>query len=85
MPPTFSKSRWTVYLDDAAHLDTKRTSCTEKWLGSVDRGEVSILVVRPDGYVGAIRRIKNASFEDGAAAVSWLDSYFRGFLQITSA
>ncbi|QGI85854.1 hypothetical protein CEK25_012768 [Fusarium fujikuroi] len=85
LPPAFSKSRWTVYLDDAAHLDTKRTSCIEKWLGSVDRGEVSILVVRPDGYVGAIRRIKNASFEDGAAAVSWLDSYFRGFLQITSA
>ncbi|KAM5360797.1 hypothetical protein ACJA88_014702 [Fusarium oxysporum] len=84
LPPTFSKSRWTVYLDDAAHLDTKRTSCTEKWLGSVDSGEVAILVVRPDGYVGAIRRIKNASVEDGAAAASWLDSYFGGFLQIPS-
>ncbi|KAH7207803.1 FAD binding domain-containing protein [Fusarium redolens] len=84
LPPTFSRSRWTVYLDDAAHLDTKRISCTEKWLGSVDSGEVSILVVRPDGYVGAIRRIKNASVEDGAAAASWLDSYFGGFLQIPS-
>ena len=73
-----------MYLDDAAHLDTKRTSCTEKWLGSVDSGEVSILVVRPDGYVGAIRRIKNASAEEGAAAANWLDSYFGGFLQIPS-
>ncbi|KAG7407470.1 Phenol hydroxylase [Fusarium oxysporum f. sp. rapae] len=84
LPPTFSKSRWTVYLDDAAHLDTKRTSCTEKWLGSTDSGEVSILVVRPDGYVGAIRRIKNAGADEGAAAASWLDSYFGGFLQIPS-
>ncbi|PNP61604.1 hypothetical protein FNYG_13675 [Fusarium nygamai] len=84
LPPTFSKSRWTVYLDDAAHLDTKRTSCTEKWLGSVDSGEVSVLVVRPDGYVGAIRRVKNAGVEEGAAAASWLDSYFGSFLQIPS-
>ncbi|KAF5641663.1 phenol 2-monooxygenase [Fusarium sp. NRRL 52700] len=85
LPPTFSKSRWTVYLDDVAHLDTKRISCTEKWLGSVDSGEVSILVVRPDGYVGAIQRIKNAGVEEGAAAASWLNSYFGGFLHIPSA
>ncbi|KAF5587654.1 phenol 2-monooxygenase [Fusarium pseudocircinatum] len=64
--------------------DLPPTFSKKKWLGSVDSGEVSILVVRPDGYVGAIRRIKNASVEEGAAAASWLDSYFGGFLQIPS-
>ncbi|ENH70068.1 Phenol 2-monooxygenase [Fusarium oxysporum f. sp. cubense race 1] len=64
--------------------DLPPTFSKKKWLGSVDSGEVAILVVRPDGYVGAIRRIKNASAEDGAAAASWLGSYFGGFLQIPS-
>ncbi|KAF4332816.1 phenol 2-monooxygenase [Fusarium beomiforme] len=65
--------------------DLPPTFSKKKWLGSVDGGEVSILVVRPDGYVGAIRRIKNAGIEEGAAAANWLDAYFGGFLQIPSA
>lgn len=81
LPPTFSKSRWTVYLDDASHLDTRRISATEKWLGSMDQGEVAVLVVRPDGYVGTIKRSKNSGSAEGKAAADWLDSYLGGFLQ----
>ncbi|KAH7239526.1 FAD binding domain-containing protein [Fusarium tricinctum] len=81
LPPTFFKSRWTVYLDHASHLDTRRISATEKWLGSVDQEEVAIIVVRPDGYVGTIKRSKNAGSAEGKAAVDWLDSYLGGFLQ----
>ncbi|RSM08909.1 hypothetical protein CEP52_004352 [Fusarium oligoseptatum] len=82
LPQTFSKSKWTVYLDDVSYLDRRGVSCTEKWLGPVSQGEVAVVVVRPDGYVGALRRFKGAGGEDGKAAAQWLDSYFQGFLQV---
>lgn len=50
----------------------------------MDNGEATIIVVRPDGYVGAIRSFKNAGNENGKAAAAWLDSYFQGFLQVPS-
>ena len=68
-------------MDHASHLDTRRISATEKWLGSVDQGEVVVLVVRPEGYVGAIKRSKSAGSAEGKAAVDWLDSYLGGVLQ----
>ncbi|KAM5349675.1 hypothetical protein ACJ41O_006180 [Fusarium nematophilum] len=82
LPETFSKSKWTVYLDDVSHLDTQGLSCSQKWLGAIDQGEVAVVLVRPDGYVGAIRRFRGAGSEEGKAAAEWLDSYFRGFLQV---
>ncbi|KAH7239865.1 FAD binding domain-containing protein [Fusarium solani] len=82
LPEAFSKSKWTVYLDDVSYLDRRGVSCSEKWLGSVSPGEVAVIVVRPDGYVGALRRFKGAGDEDGKAAAQWLDSYFQGFLHV---
>ena len=82
LPATFLKSRWTVYLDDVSYLDRRGISCTQKWLGPMERGEAAVVVVRPDGYVGAIRRFKGAGSEVGQLAAGWIDSYFQGFLQI---
>ncbi|KAF5004582.1 hypothetical protein FDECE_8912 [Fusarium decemcellulare] len=82
LPSTFSRSKWTVYLDDVASLDTRGMSCSQKWLGPMDNGEVAVIVARPDGYVGAIRHFTGAGSQDGQAAAEWLDSYFQGFLQV---
>ena len=71
-----------MYLDDVSYLDRRGVSCTEKWLGSVSPGELAVILVRPDGYVGALRRFKGAGGENGKAAAQWLDSYFQGFLQV---
>jgi phenol 2-monooxygenase len=76
LPPLLQRSRWTLYLDD---LKDKKSgeSCTEKWIGGVAKEEVVIVNVRPDGYVGAVKRFGN---EEGAAACVWLDTYYGGFL-----
>ena len=81
LPEIFSKSRWSVYLDDISYLDRRGVSCTQKWLGFLENGETAVVVVRPDGYVGAIRRFKNTGGEHGKPAADWLDSYFQGFLK----
>ncbi len=39
-----------------------------------------MLCVRPDGYVGAVRRFERKR-GDGQEAVRWLDGYFEGFLR----
>ncbi|EFX04851.1 pentachlorophenol 4-monooxygenase [Grosmannia clavigera kw1407] len=80
LPSLFSQSPWTVYLDDVAAMDTQGKSCTGKWLGSLAADEVAVMNVRPDGYVGSIRRWK-ASEETGGEAARWLDAYYGGFLQ----
>ncbi|RDI77725.1 hypothetical protein Vi05172_g12292 [Venturia inaequalis] len=76
LPPLIQKSRWTIYLDD---LQDKKTgeSCTEKWIGGVAKEEVVVVNVRPDGYVGSVRRFGN---DEGAGACEWLDTYFGAFL-----
>lgn len=45
--------------------------------------EVVILNVRPDGYVGSVKKFN--IIDGGAAleAVQWLDTYYSGFLQVT--
>lgn len=48
----------------------------------MEKGEAAVVIVRPDGYVGAIRRFKDAGSEVGELAAGWIDSYFQGFLQI---
>lgn len=82
LPPLLSKSKWTVYLDNVAHLDTKGRTCTEKWLGEVGPEQVAIVNVRPDGYVGSIIRFGTSGEHTGQAAARCLDDYYGGFLQV---
>ncbi|KAK1657937.1 FAD binding domain-containing protein [Colletotrichum godetiae] len=81
LPPVFSQSAWTIYLDDVAPLDTQARSCTDKWLGGLGTDEASLIVVRPDGYVGTIGRWQATESGTGGIAAQWLDDYFGGFLQ----
>ncbi|KAF2460148.1 FAD binding domain-containing protein [Lineolata rhizophorae] len=81
LPPLWRESRWSVYLDDAAELDARRMSCAEKWWGGLARGEVAVVNVRPDGYVGSVARWADGSRLSGERAVRWLDGYYEGFLK----
>ncbi|KAI0595981.1 FAD binding domain-containing protein [Biscogniauxia sp. FL1348] len=81
LPPVLSKSAWTIYLDDVPHLDTRKLTCTEKWLGGLEAGQVAVVNVRPDGYVGSIGRWNATAGESGEFAAQWLDTYYGGFLQ----
>ncbi|OJJ29693.1 hypothetical protein ASPWEDRAFT_143584 [Aspergillus wentii DTO 134E9] len=65
LPEMLQKSRWTVYLDN---LDTP--SCTEKWMGSPEAG---VVIVRPDGYIGAKGEW---GMDDGEKAGEWVEEYF---------
>ncbi|KAK6421722.1 hypothetical protein LTR95_016771 [Oleoguttula sp. CCFEE 5521] len=69
LPHVLQRSAWTLYLDDV-------DSCTEKWIGGLEESEMAVVIVRPDGYVGALRRCD----VDGAGAAEWIDDYFAGFL-----
>ncbi|CAK7221416.1 hypothetical protein SCUCBS95973_004491 [Sporothrix curviconia] len=84
LPPLLQDSRWTFYLDDVPELDTRGALCTNKWLGSLGPGEVSIVNVRPDGYVGSIGRWDSSIDESGVEAARWLDKYYDRFLQVPS-
>lgn len=82
LPPLLQDSKWTFYLDDIPELDTRGSLCTNKWLGSLGPGEVAIVSVRPDGYVGSLGRWDSSVDDAGEDAAKWLDSYFDRFLQI---
>lgn len=90
LPAILARSPWTIYLDDMPDLDTRGLTCTEKYLGApLQDGEVAIVNVRPDGYVGAVRRwdmspggAAEDAIETGREAARWLDAYFDGFLQV---
>ncbi|KAK6088037.1 FAD binding domain-containing protein [Seiridium cupressi] len=82
LPDILSRSPWTVYLDNIPELDTRGQTCTEKWLGDLSRGEVAVVVVRPDGYAGAIERWNTADEGAGKQAAQALDTYFGNFLQV---
>lgn len=63
LPTLLSRSPWTIYLDDVPDLDTQGSTCTVKYLGAPDvpggfqpDREVAILNVRPDGYVGSVKK-----------------------------
>ncbi|KAF7556722.1 hypothetical protein G7Z17_g1211 [Cylindrodendrum hubeiense] len=81
LPPFLAKSGWTIYLDDVPTLDTQGRRCTEKWLGALESNEAAIVNVRPDGYVGAVKRWNTSESDSGQAAAKWLDAYFGGFLK----
>jgi phenol 2-monooxygenase len=81
LPPMLQKSCWAFYLDDVPDAAGKAQSCTQAWLGDLQESQVAILVVRPDGYVGAISRWDAYAQGSGQEASTWLDEYFGGFLQ----
>ncbi|KAH6898548.1 FAD binding domain-containing protein [Thelonectria olida] len=82
LPILLQDSRWTFYLDDIPDQDTRGALCTNKWLGSLGPGEVAIVNVRPDGYVGSIGRWDSSVDDSGVEAAQWLDEYYGGFMQI---
>ncbi|KAI0869919.1 FAD binding domain-containing protein [Hypoxylon argillaceum] len=84
LPALFSTSPWTVYLDDVPGMDTKGLCCIPKWLGEVSTGQAVIVNVRPDGYVGSIKRWDVTGQNVGEAAARWLDEYYDGFLEAPS-
>lgn len=81
LPAILAKSQWTIYLDDVADIDTQGRGCIDKYLGGLEQGEVAIINVRPDGYVGSIGRF-TADAKAGEEAARWLDEYYDGFLQV---
>lgn len=80
LPQLWRESKFTVYLDDVPHLDTRYMTCTDKWLGGVSGSEVGIVVMRPDCYIGTTGRFVGRSKENGVKAAKWLDEYFDGML-----
>ncbi|PYH47024.1 uncharacterized protein BP01DRAFT_390169 [Aspergillus saccharolyticus JOP 1030-1] len=70
LPDILQKSRWTVYLDEAGG---EKGGCTRRWLGSADAGESAVVIVRPDGYVGAVLGGPGC---DGEQAAREVDEYF---------
>uniref|UniRef100_A0A1Y1LP23 FAD-binding domain-containing protein n=1 Tax=Photinus pyralis TaxID=7054 RepID=A0A1Y1LP23_PHOPY len=85
LPAMLQDSRWTLYLDNIPEQDTRGALCTNKWLGNLEPGEVAIVNVRPDGYVGSVGRWDTNNDDSGERAAEWLDDYFSGFLQIPPA
>ncbi|KEF58506.1 uncharacterized protein A1O9_06432 [Exophiala aquamarina CBS 119918] len=77
LSPLLQKSRWTFYLDDTK-TSSSGMSCTEKWLGPMRDDEVAILNIRPDGYVGSLKRFNPQT--DSSMACEWLNTYYGGFL-----
>jgi hypothetical protein len=75
LPPMMQDSRWTFYLDD---ISGDKQSCSDKWLGGVPEGQVVVVNVRPDGYVGSIGRWSES---EGSQCAQWLDNYYGGFLK----
>ena len=53
----------------------------DKWLDGLSNQEVVIVNVRPDGYVGTVRRWTDGSYESGLSAISWMDDYFSQFMK----
>ncbi|OAQ90914.1 FAD binding domain-containingprotein [Purpureocillium lilacinum] len=82
LPALLQDSRWTIYLDNVPEQDTRGQQCTDKWLGRLEPGEVAILNVRPDGYVGSVNRWDTAVDDAGVDAARWLDDYYSGFMQL---
>ncbi|KAI0012444.1 FAD binding domain-containing protein [Xylariaceae sp. FL0662B] len=82
LPPLFARSAWTFYLDNVPYLDTRRQACTSKWVGTLQKDEVAIVILRPDGYVGTMSRWDSLGGNAGILAADWLNAYYDGFLQV---
>lgn len=75
LPGLLRAYRWTFYIDD---LDAG-VSPIIKWNKGrgLKSGELEVVCVRPDGYVGAVGKWADGAEEAG----EWLESYFKGFLE----
>jgi phenol 2-monooxygenase len=83
LPPILRESAFTFYLDDVPDQDTRKQNCMDKWLDGLDEDEVVVLNVRPDGYVGTVRRFADGSRQSGQVAVEWMDQYYGQFMRDT--
>lgn len=81
LPGVLRDSRWTFYLDDIPEKDTRKQKCMDKWLDGIEDDEVVVLNVRPDGYVGTVRRFAGCTQEHGLEAVRWMDNYYEQFMR----
>ncbi|KAF3001819.1 hypothetical protein E8E13_003260 [Curvularia kusanoi] len=81
LPPILRESAFSFYLDDVPHRDTRKQTVMDKWLDGLDEDEVVVLNVRPDGYVGTLRRYASGTRENGMLAVRWMDDYYEGFMK----
>lgn len=81
LPALLQKSRWTFYLDDIPDTIGNAHSATRAWLGKMEESEAAMMIVRPDGYVGAISRWDFRAQAAGYQAGIWLEEYFGGFLE----
>lgn len=75
LPPIFTPYKWSIFLED----NKNGPSC--KWFPrtQAEKNDVKIVIVRPDGYVGAFARFEN-SLDSSRAAVSWINYYFKDFI-----
>ncbi|KAK0385407.1 hypothetical protein NLU13_7883 [Sarocladium strictum] len=81
LPSLLSSSPWTVYLDNAYPSVSETThGCIEKWLGACEPNTITILNVRPDGYVGSVCQWENSDMAQADKAAQWLEAYYGGFL-----
>lgn len=83
LPPLLARSKWTVYLDNVAAQDTRGQYCVRKWVGALTAHESVVVNVRPDGYVGSIKKFNVTSKDAASKAAQWLDEYYSGFLQVS--
>lgn len=72
-----------MYLDNIAAHDTRGQQCVRKWVGSLATDEVVFMNIRPDGYVGSIKKFDVTDKDAAFKAVRFLDNYYSGFLQVT--
>lgn len=76
LPGELQDSRWTFYLDEIAG---RKGACTQSYVGALERNEVCLVNVRPDGYVGSLRKFVEGEQEDAKA---WLDEYYGTFMVV---
>jgi phenol 2-monooxygenase len=81
LPSVLRESAWTFYLDGIPEKDTRKQTIMDKWLDGLDENEIVVLNVRPDGYVGTIRRFPKGDKENGMVAVEWMDQYYEQFMR----
>ncbi|KAF7854445.1 uncharacterized protein EAF02_011620 [Botrytis sinoallii] len=88
LPISLQESSWTIYVDDipqdAGDSHSYKGSYTHKWVGDVRDDEIVVLNVRPDGYVGSLKRfcMSGDGNEDvGSEVAEWLEDYYSEFLK----
>lgn len=81
LAPLFQEAKWTVYLD-TFHSRDHCSPLRGKWWawGGIRESETRIVVVRPDGYVGAV----SGGFcaEEAERGGQWLEHYFGSVLKV---